>query len=445
MQFQNEFLQIYMEYVEDTESPRVFHIWSALTGVAACLGRRCYYDFGIKPIYPNMYTLLIGPPGARKGTAMNIMKRLVRTATGVRFAPEDTAGQRQGLIVAMENKKEDDDDVLAQLRDEDQLSADNIDLSPEKLKKLRLATDVDPRDAHVLFATADEFSSFVGAKNMDMLRFLARMWDGDSYDYKISKAQNTLVDPLLTVIGCTTPVDIAASMPAEAVGQGFMSRLLLVFGNEKYKRIARPRQLPEHEEEILKKVYSTLFYEFDGPIKETKSAARLLDDMYEDEIKIQDPRFVYYIERRHTHLIKLCTNLAAARLSREIEIDDVQEARAILSATEGFMPEALGEFGMSPVAAAKQKIIDFVYAAKEPITTRTLWAVMHREITQRDFPGALIDLCNAGKIKQVQTVNGPAYVAVRRFTEETESLLSALPSEEDDAERTKNDCAADGS
>jgi hypothetical protein len=99
--FQTEYLNEYLKMVEDTESPRIFHIWSAVFAMSAALGRRSWLPFGTFDIFPNQYVLLVGTPGTRKSTAANLSKKLLKNSTGTRFAPSDTGGQRQGLIGAL--------------------------------------------------------------------------------------------------------------------------------------------------------------------------------------------------------------------------------------------------------------------------------------------------------------------------------------------------------
>src|SRR3546814_16284416 len=65
-EFHTPFLNHYMAMVEDTESPRLFHLWSAITGAAAALGRRCFFQLGPITVYPNHYTLLVGTPASRR-------------------------------------------------------------------------------------------------------------------------------------------------------------------------------------------------------------------------------------------------------------------------------------------------------------------------------------------------------------------------------------------
>lgn len=90
----------------------------------------------------------------------------------------------------------------------------------------------------------------------------------------------------------------------------------------------------------------------------TPDAQSLIDHLYMHESKMQDTRFIYYTERRATHLMKLAVCLCAARKAMLLTHTDVQEAHAILQATEQRMPDALGEYGLSPVAVARQKCLN---------------------------------------------------------------------------------------
>lgn len=421
----NSFLRTYLDYVEDTESPRIFHIWSALCGISGCLGRKSFLDFGVSPMYPNLFILLVGPPATRKGTAMNITKRNLRQATKIRFAPTDTSGKRQGLIKAFEGDfdSEEEQELAKLITVTDGVSAEDM------LSALgETEMNVSPENVNYIFVAASEFTTFTGSGNSEFLVFLQEMYDGESYDYRLKNEHKILLDPLMSLIGCTTPTNIADSLPAAAIGQGFMSRVLLVFGDQKYKRIARPPELPENLAVEIRRVFSTLFYEFEGPFQESDSVKKLEEKLYDTEIHISDHRFIYYIERRHTHLLKVAMCLTAARLSQTIEQEDIEIADALLKLTEPAMPDALGEFGMSPIAKGKQKLVDFLNSVSEPVTPNVLWQVMHRDMTQKDFPTALADLVNSGKINKVVTEDGPAYIAHNKSLKDKE-LLEALADE----------------
>lgn len=416
---QNPFLQTYLEYVEDTETPRIMHVWAALSGAGACLGRRVQLPFGITDIYANMFVLLVGPPGVRKSTAINLMQKRLRKATQVRFAPEDTAGARQGLIIAMENKDENADE-----KDKAELEAAVAAIDLDNLNGYKMT--IDNRDSHVMFAVASEFSSFIGTNSTDMVTFLNKVYDGEDYDYKIRTARNKLYKPLLSFIGGTTPTSIAKSLPTESIGHGFTSRIILVHANKKYKRVPIPRQLDPKLEKEVEDVFGWLFHSFDGDMFKTKKVEELVTELYDVEIKLNDPRFIYYIDRRQQHLLKVAIILAAVRKSRKIERQDIEEANLILTYTETFMPDALGEFGLSPLSHAKQKMVEFIQHVKGPVTGTILWAVMSKDMKNIDFLNSLMELCNSGKIMEVHTTGGQAYVYIDKESEETERVIRLI-------------------
>ena len=74
------------------------------------------------------------------------------------------------------------------------------------------------------------------------------------------------------------------------------------------------------------------------------------------------------------------------------------------------MPEALGEFGLSPVGAAKQKMVEFLQQTNEPISSKILWSYMSRDMKITDYKMALADLINSDKIEEVTTNAGQAFI-----------------------------------
>lgn len=394
----NPFLKLHLRYVEKTEPPKMFHIWSALTAISACMQRHIYLDLGFGRVYGNLYVLLVGPPGTRKSTSIKLATRIMRQSTGVRWAPDDTGGQRQGLIAALTE----DDEKIDGLEAADALDIETLMNAQITLKNV---------NQHVMFIEAGEFGSFIGQNNLDLTRFLIKMWDGDDYVYRLKTSQHVLKDNLMILLGGTTPTDIASLLPAEAIGQGFMSRFVLVYAPGKDRSIPPSEaKVIEALEPRLAEVYSNVFYRLSGPMSLEPAARKLLDQLYLHEVKIHDTRFIYYAERRQTHLIKVCMCLAAARGSLEICQPDVEEAERILHATEKRMPDALGEYGLSPVAVAQQKMLEYLRHANEPISDRILWVVMQRDMKLVDFRNSISALINSDKITALDTPNGRMYL-----------------------------------
>lgn len=437
--FHTEFLNDYMEMVEDTESPRLFHLWAGISGISAALGRRCWLPFGPMTVYPNQFITLVGTPGTRKSTAMNIMKRNLRKSTGVRFAPVDTAGQRQGLVEAMRGKNDSEEYIdgvelaaaessLAGLTLDDVARISNVrDPGEEDSDSFDEARNfISGADKHHIMVTATELSRFIGQNNFQMLDFLGTMWDGEDYEYQTKAGITLLKNPLINLLSCTTPTSLNVAMPPAAGGQGFLSRMILVYGSRKYREVATPT---EPDPEVTLKVrgqFNRTYLELAGEFIESDAALVFRESIYGWKLEINDPRFGYYHERRQDHLIKLGMALAATRTSMTIEKEDYEAAHKILRATERGMPDALGEFGMNPLAALKQNMLEYV-RARGAVKVEDLRAVFHRDSRATDFMEAVNDLAKLNQVFMAQNSAGSAVLMANGSNHNSEDeMIKAL-------------------
>lgn len=395
------FLERYLRYVANTESPRLFHIWSALSCVSAALGRRCYFRTGLGELWPNMYVCLVGPPALRKGSAIKAATNLLKEVTNVKFAPNDTGGQRQGIIRALleTGTDKDDQELLAAITipkaEKITLSSlgDNTDALLDRLSKV----EIDMRDPHSMYATAGEFNSLIGENNTAMMTFLQEMWDGSSYKYQLKNTSFILDDALLSILAGTTPSQIAIAMPPEAVGQGFTSRIIFVYQDKPHARVARP-SLEEDSAKWIKERFRKVFHELSGAFNETDEAADAIDAIYYRGISLTDTRFLHYCDRRGDHLRKLCMSLAASRGTLTVEKIDVVIADQLLQLTEENMAEALGEYGMTKTSAARQRLWDAIKNVDGPIPMATLFGLVSRDMTNFEFKNIISDFHNTKRV-----------------------------------------------
>src|SRR3990167_5225044 len=68
----NNWLKAWMEFTRDTESPDAYHFWVGATLISSMTKRQVYVDMNFFRIYPNLYTILVGPSGARKSAAADL-------------------------------------------------------------------------------------------------------------------------------------------------------------------------------------------------------------------------------------------------------------------------------------------------------------------------------------------------------------------------------------
>lgn len=416
--------------VEDTESPRIFHIWSSLWAISAALGRRCWLPFGTFDLFPNQYVLIVGSPASRKSTALSMARKLLKDSTGVRFAPADTGGQRQGLVLAMQGSEDEKPEFLgaAELGVKENTISSLTDLAdvtnvPESEEQYEQAV----ADKHHIAAAASEFSRFIGQNNLQMMDFLVERYDGEDYEYKTRTSNIVMKKTLMNMLAATTPTSLNNSLPPAAGGQGFLSRMVLVYGAKKYREIPRPSAPPADLVGRVKDKLNLVYTNLHGAYTETPDGRAYSEDLYGYNTGITDGRFAYYAERRYTHLIKLAMVLAATRVDTCITKSDYEEAHRILAATELGMSEALGEFGMNPLAVLKQEVLDQLRAQQGPLAMQSLIAMFHRDASSRDIAEVVNDLIRVGQLKVNQSSNGQSLISAVHTKQDTEdAMMTAL-------------------
>jgi hypothetical protein len=285
--------------------------------------------------------------------------------------------------------------------------------------------EIDEADKQHLVATSDEFSRFIGQNNTQMLDFLTSTWDGSEYTYETTTKEITLNRPLLNILGCTTPVMINQSMPAAAGGQGFLSRVILVYGSHKFKSVPRPSEFPLTQVGFVRDVLEEIYNNMHGAFEETAAAVEYSKSLYEHPLEITDSRFGYYHERRYTHLIKLTMAITASRGTMIITPEDYEEAHRLLRATERGMPDALGEFGMNPLAALKQSILEFMRDSIA-MPLEELRAHFHRDARANEFMEVLNDLMRTNQLVLQTGKTGIPFVSARISKRDTEDVMLKL-------------------
>lgn len=350
-----DWLDGYLQYIDNTESPLSFHTWAGLSVIAGALQRKVYLCWGLgRIIYPNLYTVLIGPSGrTRKGVAIGIAKDFLKGVSGIRVAPESSSG-RQAMILAMKD------------------ATGNFN---------------DPSDGIIKFhcsltAFSEELSVFLGQGDIAYLSNLTDWYDSkDDWEYEtVGRGKDTLQGLCLNLLGATAPDWIQSMIPQEALGGGFTSRIIFIVEDKKRKIV--PEYLPTEEEILMREALQRdleRISQLAGEFKFTPAGRKKYIDWYieqdtmlsDGKPAINDTRFGGYCERRATHLQKLMLICSASRGdSRELDSQDFDKALALLSSAEINMPRTFGGLGKSRNSDSVETVKDFIQTMK--ITTRSM-------------------------------------------------------------------------
>ena len=378
-----QFFHDYFNYIGETEAPYIYHRWCILSAVAALLGRNVHFPFGHGKIYPNMYVMLEGNPGTRKGTAMRPARNLLTHIGFTKLAPDRLSAER--FIAEMQH--------LNQPEEIDGISFESLNINR-------------PSEIYVV---AGEFQDFIGVANINFIGLLTNLWDNlPEYRHPKLRSESVYVSqPTVNIVAAVNQQSLAISMPAEAIGQGGTSRWIFVHGDPTGKQYTRPKagpagKLPEHLERIRDGLH--------GEITITPAGDHILDRVYKEYVHLDDYRFTYYNSRRFDHIMKLSIVLAALDHTTILDSQHILAANTILHCTEQRMSKAFGEFGKARHAETANQVVEFVkyhlIKTGKPANIRDIWKQVSSNLNKLDeLQEILRGLTLAEKI-EVKTIRG---------------------------------------
>ncbi len=334
----------FLKYTSDTESPESFKLWTAISVVAAALQRKCYIHWGPSLVfYPNLYIVLVGPSGCRKGTAMGPGLDLLRDSQ-IQVAANATTWQ--ALVRKLQNNN---------------------------------LTDINPDTGEMHFHSSltiysKEFTVFLGYQNKELMSALCDWYDCDrSWTYEtVQRSEEKITGVWVNLLGATTPDLIPISLPIESIGGGLTSRIIFVYEEGKGKII--PIQIADGS---LSQLYEDLLFdlaeikEMSGEFKASDEFLKAWENWYiKTEMSpavFNDSRLAGYLERRPTHLMKLSMVMSASRSTGPRMVlteDDMMRALSYLQIAEERMPQVFGGVGRGNLTPTIQRLLQFCIMRK---------------------------------------------------------------------------------
>ena len=329
-----------IKLAENQEAADFSYLWAGLSCIAAQLARNVYIPFGNGKIYPNLYVMFVGDPGKRKSTAIKDLKKRIKAAGYQNICGDKVTMQKYLLDLA---------------------GVGEGSIEDSNITEFNLGITLGANDYVESYINQDEFSDFIGINNYPFISLLGNFWDIDEpYVYRTKNGQSIEIpSPIVNILGATTPSQFNTIFPPAISEQGFLSRLLIVNIPESKRKIARP--LPS-DASVVEKVVDGLkaVRKLSGELVMSDAVWAKLEEIYLSWQPVEDTRFAHYSTRRHTQLLKLCILSTCSRYTIEMSVDDVVFANTLLSFTEHFMPQALGQFGKNKDGDVNSKVISYL-------------------------------------------------------------------------------------
>ncbi len=373
----------FLTYTERGESPTLFKKWVAISTLATALERKVHTEWE-SLIYPNMFIVIIGPAGCRKGTAMWPAAQMV-TQLGVKLSAQ--AVTREALIRNL-------------------VTCEKSIIHPSGETETHSSLTV----------YSEELAVFLGDRNIQLIRDLCDWYDcKDTWTYEtVGRGEEVVQKLWVNLVGATTPTILGEMLTAEAIGGGFTSRCVFVYGDKKSQLTPRPK-LTSEERALGTTLLEDLQHinTISGEFQVTEAYHQAYDSWYLSGAKsyhLSDYNFASYVDRRPQHIRKLSMIVSLSRSDELIlEEQDFDRALSLLEGAEKHMPGIYRGFGKLDLAAMYPKVCQYLMRnGCETITYSQLVVAFHRDITPDELLQMLSVLKREGKVqvKKLDTAPG---------------------------------------
>lgn len=354
-----DFIEQYVEESKAVPSPESYRLWSAITAISGVLERKVHTLGSAGPIFPNLFTLLVGPPTSGKTNAIRPIREFWAKVQNLNLAPDNVT------------------------------KAALIDALSKSLRTIITGT-TDIMTFSSMAVPCSEFGVFFTHHDLEFLSVLNHIYDSPS-SYREERRTSDAVDinkPYLVILAGTQPDFLNSFMPEEAWGMGFASRLIMIYADA-----TPPIDLFAKRESHISKLGARLsqIFEMRGEMEWSQTAI--------DEINAWNRagcpptpthnKLLHYNGRRALHAIKLSMISSVSRGNdMKITVDDFERAKDWLIAAEVRMPDIFKAMGQKSDAQVITDMHFFLYQKwssvvmnlRKPITKGEIYHYLHSRV-----------------------------------------------------------------
>lgn len=312
----DNWIDTFVEYTENLPSDPILKKWSAIACLAGALERRTWVTTFGKPLYPNMYIMLIAPPSMGKTILSTRVSSLWRSTDDLIVAPSNLT--KASLV----------DELAAAERNVTRL---NMIPAVETFNSIQLAVN--------------EMGNFITSYDNEFINFLTDVYDCDRYEERRRGNRDNPINiekTQLTMYGCTTTSWLGQFMPEGAWDQGFISRVILIHSGVKRKVSLFAKR--ENKDKLFKQLAFDLniISKVNGEFTFEEDAAQAMDNwhMAGNPPEPDHPKLEHYKGRRTTHVLKLMMVASIAESNDLVlTLDHFTQALDLILEAEEHMPD----------------------------------------------------------------------------------------------------------
>jgi len=380
----------FMAHTEHLSSPALFRKWAAIGVIAGALERKVWIRSLGSALFPNMYILLVAPPGIGKTEVTWRVRKLW-----------ESLGEHHVASTSV---------TKASLIDE---------LNEAQRKWIDPSLDCPVTSFNSLLLCVNEMGVLLPAYENEFMNTLTDLWDCKHYSERRRHSKTEPIDipnPQLNMIGACTPSYLTGILPEGAWDQGFLSRTMLVYSGERQVRSLFDEQIEDQEAyKALENGLHDIANLF-GEMRFTTESAKAMDHFHMSggEPKPDHPKLLSYNIRRTVHLLKLCIVASVSRTNDlVVEIEDFHRAYDWLAEAERNMPDIFKAMSQGGAGKTMEDAWHYLFTihAKEdkPVLKHRLINFLQERVPVHSIQPTIEMMEQGRMIERILTPGGEAY------------------------------------
>jgi len=354
--------------MSEITSPDSFIIWGFYSLIGSALQRRVWRGNMENPLFPNLYTILTGPPAVGKGRVIGEVNKILK------FHKLKETDDVDDAMTATAHKPKGKNKELPLLIPTGPDSTTYEALVNIMCRSIRTHWYQNGETKKSLYFHSsltlglEELSSMFRKHTDDLANFLLCAYDCKNYSYEtLSRGDDEIRQPCLNLLAGTTPSFIRTIFNDSLLTDGFASRTCFVMEEEpRFYRLAPPEYTIEQfkaRDDIrahVKKL-TGLF----GEVKFTQEANDFLEDWWKTDAQHNrpnnSPKLITYYGRKNITVQKLAMIIHFSdSLEMLVGIDECKEALNALEKIERKMHLAVSLDNKNPLARVTDEIHAFL-------------------------------------------------------------------------------------
>lgn len=388
-------LEAYLDYIDSTENPTDYNLWSGISAISASLKRRVYIWRNFVQYFPNQYIVLVGPPGIGKGASIHPVMDIVNEAGTVNFLSDKVTAEK---IIQ-------------------KLAEGFAKIQPSANGGL---TSVNILQDHTATILSKELPVFLSSSDW-LHSLLCQLWDEHEFEYETkNKGSYKITEMCVGMLAACVP-EFIRSLSRDSMAPitgGFTARTIFVYASEKARLIPGGWGKPVQNTTQLKtELVNDLIHiaSLEGEMFLDNSALQLWDSKYKEHNAKGDfdsDVSANFKSRLSSHIIKAAITISISE-SDNLIVTESQLRRAIeiIERVRDKVDIVFRSVGESPLAVSQDRIL--AYIENTGVASRQeLLKMNYRHMTDDELTKILVVLINGGFIQEITQDHKTKYQAI---------------------------------